>query len=252
LTHCSLTDFEALLALGIGPGDEVITQANTFYATVAAIRLVGATPVLVDAEEETCLIAVSQISSAITARTRAILPVHLYGKPTPMMPILALAERHGLAVVEDAAQAHGASLSGRRVGTFGCFSFHPRKNLAAAGDAGAIVTRDAEIQRRRALGQVGQNQHVTLGYNSKLDALQALVLSLKLPRLDEWNDARRRVAQSYHELLADLPIGFQEWPPGEFPIAEQLARELLCWPLRPDMGLDEVEYVANVVREFFP
>lgn len=299
----------ALLALGVGPGDEVITQANTFYATVAAIRLVGATPVLVDAEEETCLIDVSQLSAAITSRTRVLLPVHLYGKPTPMMPILALAERHGLAVVEDAAQAHGARLGERRVGTFGtfgCFSFHPSKNLAAAGDAGAIVTRDArldeEIQRRRSLGQAGQNNHVTLGYNSKLDALQALVLSLKLPRLDEWNESRRRVARWYHELLADLPIRFQEWqpgeehvfhlfqirtnrrdvllshlqrrgvdavirypqpihlqpafadqgwPPGQFPVAERLARELLCLPIRPDMVLDEVEYVANAIRDFF-
>lgn len=299
----------ALLALGVGPDDEVITQANTFYATVAAIRLVGATPVLVDAEEETCLIDVSQIAAAITSRTRVVLPVHLYGKPTPMMPILALAERHGLAVVEDAAQAHGARLGERRVGTFGtlgCFSFHPSKNLAAAGDAGAIVTRDArldeQIQRRRALGQAGQNNHVTLGYNSKLDALQALVLSLKLPRLDEWNDSRRRVAQWYHELLVDLPISFQEWQPGEehvfhlfqirteqrdallshlqrcrvdavirypqpihlqsafadqgwqpgqFPVAERLARELLCLPIRPDMEFDEVEYVAATIRDFF-
>lgn len=299
----------ALMALGVGPGDEVVTQANTFYATAAAIRFVGAQLVLVDADEKTFLIDSAQLAAAVTPRTRVLMPVHLYGKPTPMEPILALAKRHGLAVVEDAAQAHGARLGAQLVGGIGdcgCFSFHPSKNLAAAGDAGAVVTRDArlaeELRRRRALGQAGQNNHVTLGLNSKLDALQACVLAYKLPRLDEWNAGRRRIAGWYRELLAESPVSFQEWEPGEehvfhlfqirtdrrdallkylqergvdavvrypqpihlqpafadqnwrpgeFPVAERLARELLCLPIRPDMSFSEVEAVAEAVRDFF-
>ena len=146
----------ALLALGVRAGQEVITQANTFNATVAAICLVGAKPVLVDANEHSYLIDENLMESVITERTRAIIPVHLFGKPTPMMKILSTAEEHGLAVVEDAAQAHGAKIHGNRVGSFGtigCFSFHPSKNLAAAGDAGAVVTNDPtidiEMKRRR-------------------------------------------------------------------------------------------------------
>ncbi|HEU4561558.1 MAG TPA: DegT/DnrJ/EryC1/StrS family aminotransferase [Longimicrobium sp.] len=212
----------ALQALGIGPRDEVVTHANTFHATVAAIVLVGATPVLVDAVEETFLMDVEQASAAVTTRTRVLVPVHLCGKPTPMEPVLALAERHGLRVMEDAAQAHGARWNGRRVGTFGiagCFSFHPSKNLAAAGDGGAIVTHDAgldaEIACRRALGQRQQNDHVRVGMNSKLDALQARILSAKLARLDRWSDERRRAARWYHQRLAGLPVRPQAWDADE-------------------------------------
>jgi dTDP-4-amino-4,6-dideoxygalactose transaminase len=206
----------ALAALGVGPGDEVITAANTFHATVAAIVLVGATPVLVDADEQTFLMDVKQLPSAITPRTKALLPVHLYGKPCAMGEIMRIAEASSLAVVEDAAQAHGAKVGGKPVGSFGragCFSFHPSKNLAAAGDAGMLVTDDEAIerfcQRARALGQEGQNHHVMVGGNTKLDAIQARVLSAKLPRLDAWNARRRRVAAAYRERLAGLPLGFQ-------------------------------------------
>ena len=212
----------ALLALGLREGDEVITQANTFNATVAAIRFAGAKPVLVDANEPSYLINDDQIESVITERTRVIIPVHLFGKPTPMMKILSMAKKYGLAVVEDAAQAHGARIHGKRVGSFGtigCFSFHPSKNLAAAGDAGAVVTNDAtidmEMKRRRELGQEGQNCHVVLGMNSKLDAIQARILSHKLQHLDGWNESRRRVAGWYRKYLEGLPLGFQELHPDE-------------------------------------
>jgi dTDP-4-amino-4,6-dideoxygalactose transaminase len=299
----------ALRAVGVGPGDEVITHANTFYATVAAIRHVGATPVLVDADERSFLIDESQACAAITPRTRAILPVHLYGKPTPMLGIVDTARRHGIAIIEDVAQAHGARIHGKAAGTFGdigCFSFHPSKNLAAAGDGGAVVTASRDIAERvrclRELGQQGQNNHVSLGINSKLDAIQARILSWKLPYLDGWNERRRRLAALYRERLAGLPIEFQStdpaeehvyhlfqiqtperdrlldhlrqstidavvryptpihlqkafadcgWKRGEFPVAEKLADELVCLPIRPDMPLAEIEYVCDQVRGFF-
>jgi dTDP-4-amino-4,6-dideoxygalactose transaminase len=206
----------SLRALSIGRADEVVTQANTFHATVAAIRLAGATPVLVDADEETFELDPLQLRAAVTRRTKALLPVHLYGKPAPMEAVMAVAQQHGLAVVEDAAQAHGARYRGRYVGTMGavgCFSFHSSKNLAAAGDGGAVVTNDPALAESlrigRELGQIEQNNHIAVGLNSKLDAFQARVLSLKLPRLSAWNEHRRRVAGWYRERLAGLPLRFQ-------------------------------------------
>lgn len=205
-----------LMALGLEAGDEVVTQANTFNATVTGIILAGGRPLLVDADEQTFLIDATQIESVLTPRTRALIPVHLYGKPTPMSTLLTIAARHALWVIEDAAQAHGARVCGRRVGSFGiagCFSFHPSKNLAAAGDGGAIVTSDeavaASIGEIRSLGQRGQNNHVRPGFNSKLDAVQACILHAKLAYLDRWNAERQRVARSYRERLADLPLTFQ-------------------------------------------
>jgi dTDP-4-amino-4,6-dideoxygalactose transaminase len=206
----------AIMALDLDAGEEVIVPANTFYATVAAIRLAGAKPVLVDADEDSFLIDVSMIESAITQRTRVLLPVHLYGKPAPMDSVQEIAARHGLKVVEDAAQAHGARYRGKMVGSIGdigCFSFHPSKNLAAAGDAGAVVSNDAALDTRlrtlRTLGQDGQNNHVMIGLNSKLDELQALVLDHKLLMLDQWNEDRRRIATLLFEELKDLPVQFQ-------------------------------------------
>jgi dTDP-4-amino-4,6-dideoxygalactose transaminase len=206
----------ALRALGVGPGDEVITQANTFYATVAAIVFVGATPVLVDADQHSFLIDISQVTSAITPRTRVLLPVHLYGKPTPMKPLKEIALERGLHIVEDAAQAHGATVEGSFAGVtgaIGCFSFHPSKNLAAAGDAGAAVTDSDEIaetlRMHRNLGQRGQNNHVALGINSKLDAIQACVLRHKLPRLSAWVGSRNAVAARYRARLAGFPVTWQ-------------------------------------------
>ncbi len=212
----------ALRALGIGNGDEVIAPANTFHATVAAIELAGATPVLVDADEESFLLDQSQLSASLGSRTRAIVPVHLFGKPVRMREVMAIAEKMGLLVIEDAAQAHGASIDGRRVGSWGaagCFSFHPSKNLAAAGDAGAIVSRDENLARQidlqRSLGQAAQNEHVVVGLNSKLDALQARILSWKLGRLDSWNESRARIASWYRSELGGLPVQFQSRDSGE-------------------------------------
>jgi len=205
-----------MLALGIGRDDEVIVPANTFHATVAAIELAGATPVLVDADERTYLMDDRWLSSLLSGRTKAIIPVHLFGKPVPMENLLELAGRKNLLVIEDAAQAHGASIQGRRVGSFGiagCFSFHPSKNLAAAGDAGAVVTRDeafaARLDLYRALGQRCQNEHVLVGMNSKLDTLQAQILLSKLRYLDDWNASRAEIAGWYRSELEDLPVSFQ-------------------------------------------
>lgn len=205
-----------LRALGIGPGDKVIAPANTFHATVAAIELAGAVPVLVDAKADSYLIDEEQVDALLDGQVRAIIAVHLFGKPVPMLSLLQTAARKNLQVIEDAAQAHGASIHGRRVGSFGaagCFSFHPSKNLAAAGDAGAIVTNDSELAKtldmQRCLGQHRQNEHVLVGLNSKLDAIQARVLSWKLPSLDSWNASRTRIAERYRAELRDLPLFFQ-------------------------------------------
>jgi dTDP-4-amino-4,6-dideoxygalactose transaminase len=212
----------SLRALGIGPGDEVVTQANTFYATVAAIVVAGATPVLVDVDEDSFLMRPAEVEAAITPRTRAVIPVHLYGKPAPMQALMQIAKRHGIAVIEDAAQAHGARTGGKRVGTFGeagCFSFHPSKNLAAAGDAGCVITSSADlalsIEAQRTHGQIVTHEHVCLGVNSKMDALQATVLLSKLPKLDAWNQRRRDLARAYRERLEGLELGFQREDPGE-------------------------------------
>ncbi|WP_026896975.1 DegT/DnrJ/EryC1/StrS family aminotransferase [Daejeonella oryzae] len=299
----------AMKVLNIGPGDEVITQANTFNATVAAIKFVGATPVLVDADENTFLMNVAQIEENISSRCKAIIPVHLYGKPSPMEQITELASKHNIYIIEDCAQAHGSKLNGKNVGTFGkigCYSFHPSKNLAAAGDGGCIVTNDAELfekcQQVSSLGQKGQNNHVVMGFNSKLDALQARILDWKLPFLSGWNIARNQIADRYYKQLSQLPIKFQQrasnefhtyhlltirtekrnelqeflkvknidtivryptpihlqkafekegWKKNQFPVAEKLANELLCLPIRPDMSTDEIDYVCDNVKHFF-
>ena len=198
----------ALRACGIGPGDEVITAANTFIATVQAIAAAGATPVLVDVDPLFYTIDPDAAAAAVTPRTRAIVPVHLYGQPADMGAVQAIAARHDLVVVEDAAQAHGARERGRRAGSAGraaAFSFYPSKNLGAAGDGGMVVTSDADVANRvrllRNYGQQAKYSHVTPGRNSRLDTLQAAVLAVKLRRLDEWNAARRRHAESYRERL---------------------------------------------------
>jgi dTDP-4-amino-4,6-dideoxygalactose transaminase len=299
----------SLKSLKLRPEHEVVTQANTFNATVAAICLAGLKPVLVDADQDSFLMDLGQALGAITPKTRVLLPVHLYGKPTPMQKLVSESEKRGICLVEDAAQAHGARLDGRRMGTFGtlgCFSFHPSKNLAAAGDGGAIATNRADLRERlsalRVLGQAGQNNHLLASYNTKLDSIQAKVLGWKLPSLDRWNERRRQIAHQYRERLSDLPLKFQSWPEGEehvfhlfvirterrdqllnhlqskgvdavirypvpihlqpafsrygwrrgqFPVAEALALELLCLPIRPNLTIAEVDYVADCVRAFF-
>lgn len=198
----------ACRAAGIGPGDEVITAANTFVATVEAIVLAGASPVLVDMDPATYHLDIAQVEAAITPRTRALLPVHLYGDPVDMDPLLAIAARHGLLVIEDAAQAHGARYKGRRCGSLAPlagFSFYPGKNLGAYGDGGAVLAASAEhAQAVREIGDHGSPRkyhHARLGRNSRLDALQAAVLRVKLAHLDAWNAGRRRVAAAYRERL---------------------------------------------------
>ena len=202
----------ALRALGIGPGDEVITCSFSFFATAEAISAVGATPVFVDVDPATYLIDLDQIEAAITPATKALMPVHLFGRPVDMTRLMAIATSHGLKVVEDCAQATGARWNGQAVGSFGdagCFSFFPTKNLGAAGDGGAITTNDDELaQSMRELAVHGMPErylHTALGYNSRLDALQAAVLNVKLPRLSRWVERREAIADRYRELLSHLP-----------------------------------------------
>jgi dTDP-4-amino-4,6-dideoxygalactose transaminase len=203
----------ALLANGIGPGDEVITVSFTFVATVAAIGYTGATPVFVDIDPVSYTLDVTQIEKAITERTKAILPVHLYGQPADMEPILEIAHRYGLTVIEDAAQAHRAEYKGRRVGSIGdlgCFSFYPGKNLGAYGEGGMVVTNNPEyartIQMLRDWGQERRYHHVLKGYNYRMDGLQGAILRVKLRHLDAWTDARRAHAERYDALLADSGV----------------------------------------------
>jgi dTDP-4-amino-4,6-dideoxygalactose transaminase len=202
----------ALMAAGIGSGDQVITVPHTFIATTEAISQAGASPVFVDIDPATCCIDVNQIERRITSKTRAIAPVHLYGQPADMDPILEIAAKHNLAVIEDACQAHGALYKGRPAGSMGaagCFSFYPGKNLGAFGDAGAVVTGDLKLaQTIRMLREHGQSRkyyHDMEGYTGRLDAIQAVVLRLKLKRLADWNNARRDKAALYNKLLAGIP-----------------------------------------------
>ena len=207
----------ALLACGVGPGDEVITPSHTFFASAEAIILAGATPVFVDIDPTTYTMDVDAASRAITPRTRALLPVHLYGRLADMNGVLALARTHNLRVVEDACQAHGARRDGKAAGTFGdagCFSFYYSKNLGAYGEAGGVVTNDDQVAERvrvlRDHGSARRYHHDLVGVNGRLDELQAAVLRLKLPYLDEWNDKRRNHARQYNGRLADLPVHIPE------------------------------------------
>jgi dTDP-4-amino-4,6-dideoxygalactose transaminase len=209
----------ALGVLDIGPGDEVITTPFTFIATAWAISYCGATPVFVDIDHDRRTLDPSKIEKAITARTRAILPVHLYGMPADMDPINLIASRHGLPVVEDAAQAHGAVYKGRKaghLGRLGCFSFYPTKNLGAFGEGGAVVTDDDaladRLRRLRNHAQRERYHHEEIGYNYRMESFQGAVLNVKLRHLDRWNAARSAHAKLYGELLRGLPVKL----PAEF------------------------------------
>ncbi|MEN9259327.1 MAG: DegT/DnrJ/EryC1/StrS family aminotransferase [Thermostichus sp. HHBFW_bins_43] len=202
----------ALRALGIQPGDEVITTAFSFFASAEAIDWVGARPVFVDVDPQSFNLDPGLLEAKISPRTKAVIPVHLFGRAAPMTEVLAVARRHRLAVIEDCAQAVGACWGGKPVGTWGdvgCFSFFPTKNLGAAGDGGAVVTRDPALARQIRIlkehGQVRQYQHAQIGINSRLDALQAVILSVKLPYLREWNWRRQGIAEYYHRLLQGIP-----------------------------------------------
>ena len=297
----------ALLAMGVGPGDEVIVPSNTYIATWLAVSQCGATPVPVEPVEATYNIDPARIEAAITPATRVILPVHLYGQPADLDPILAIARKHGLRVLEDAAQAHGARYKGRRIGAHGdavAWSFYPGKNLGALGDGGAVTTNDPELADRiRVLRNYGSRVkyvNEVQGYNSRLDPIQAAVLRVKLKYLDEWNARRAALARVYceglagsglvlpqvqewadpawhlfvvrhpqrdalHKHLADAGIGslihypipphkqqaYAEagYPADAFPLASQLAGEVLSLPMGPQKALDQVDtVVAALVR----
>lgn len=205
--------FIALKALGVREGDEVITAANSFIATSEAITLTGAKVVFVDCDPQTYNIDVKKIPFAITPQTKAIIPVHLYGQPADMVALKRIAKEHDLFLVEDAAQAHGAEINGRRVGSLGnvaCFSFYPGKNLGAYGDGGAIVTNDEELAIRCSMignhGRVKKYDHCFEGVNSRLDGLQAAILSVKLKHLEEWTKKRREIADIYKDFLRDIEV----------------------------------------------
>lgn len=298
-----------LRALGIGPGDDVIVPSNTYVATWLAVTQVGATPVPVEPDPRTYNLDPARIEAAITPRTKAVLPVHLYGQAAEMHRINAVAAAHGLKVVEDAAQAHGARCGGRAAGALGDaagFSFYPGKNLGALGDAGAVVTDDAAladaVRVLRNYGSRTKYYNETLGYNSRLDELQAALLRVKLPKLDEWNARRKRVAARYlaglagapdvvlpavapqtepvwhlfvirhpqRDLLAEhlkaqgvgtlihypLPPHLQQayaqlnLGPGDFPLAERMAREVLSLPMGPHVSDADADRVIAAVRSF--
>ena len=298
----------SLLALGVGSGDEVITVPNTFIATAEAISFTGARPVFVDVEAASYNLDPERLASAISPRTKAIIPVHLFGQTADMDPILTVAEEHGIPVVEDAAQAHGAAYRKRRAGSMGrvgCFSFYPGKNLGAWGEAGAVVTSDRDVaervRQRRDHGQPKKYVHDVIGWNSRMDGLQAAVLSVKLRHLENANERRRDVAERYDDRLANvsgvicpaladhrvhvyhlyvvrvlnrdrilkamanrgiacgihypIPLHFQEayqWlghEEGDFPVAEQCAREFISLPMYPELTAEQVDYVADTLRE---
>jgi dTDP-4-amino-4,6-dideoxygalactose transaminase len=207
-----------LLALGVGPGDEVITVPNTFMATVEAITYSGARPVFVDVDERTYTMDSIALAKALTARTKAIIPVHLFGQPADMDPILEIARQHGLFVVEDAAQAHGAEYKGRKVGTLGdaaCFSFYPGKNLGAFGEAGAVVTDNSELEEKirvlRDHGQVRKYHHTLVGWNCRMDGIQGAVLQIKLRYLEKGNQLRRAHALRYDRALNGIETVITPW-----------------------------------------
>ena len=296
----------ALQACGVGPGDEVITSAHTFIATAEPIVTLGATPVFVDIDPATFNLDPDLVEEAITPRTKVILPVHLYGRPAPMGDLMAIAQRRGLVVIEDAAQAHGACWHAQAVGTIGamaCFSFYPGKNLGAYGDAGAVTSNDpdllARVRKLRDHGRTSKYEHDEVGYGERIDALQAAILGAKLPHLTAWTDARRRHARRYTELLtrADVtppaedpqdehvfhlyvirsgrrdallaalqkagvgagihyPIplhrqpAFRDLSPVSLPHTETAATEILSLPLYPELRAEQIDYVADQVRQF--
>lgn len=211
----------SLLALGIGPGDEVVTSPFTFVATAAAIHGTGARPIFADIDPATLTLDPNRVAEVITPRTKAILPVHVYGHPAKMDDLLALARPRNIAVVEDAAQAHGARQHDVPVGTSGdagCFSFHPTKNLGGMGEGGAVATTRADLAEKvrllRDWGAPSRHQHVLRGTNGRMGALEAAVLAVKLPHLGRWNETRRRHAEAYDDALAGLPLALPQRAPG--------------------------------------
>lgn len=302
--------FLALKALGIGPGDEVIVPSNTYIASLLAISYTGATPILAEPESETCNIDPAQISAKISSRTKAIMPVHLYGQACRMDAIMEIAGKHGLNVIEDNAQAHGASFKGKLTGSWGNVngtSFYPGKNLGALGDGGAVTTDSEDLAQKvnmlRNYGSVEKYKHDIIGHNMRLDEMQAAFLEVKLKHLQSWTKQRQEIAAFYLQYLKNcgdlvLPVtaahsthvyhlfvvrtkkrdALQEFltsrgigsmihypvPPhvqkayeslghkkGAFPIAEDIAETCLSLPLWPGMSNEQLEYIAETIREFY-
>jgi dTDP-4-amino-4,6-dideoxygalactose transaminase len=299
----------ALLACGVEPGDEVITVPNTAVPTISAISFANAVPKLVDIDPETFTIDANKLEAAITPLTKAIVPVHLYGQSADLAPVLEIARRHNLKVIEDACQAHGTLYGDRKAGTFGeagCFSFYPSKNLGAYGDGGFVCTNDAgladQLRLLRNYGQRRRYYHITKGFNSRLDEVQAAILRTKLPSLDESNRRRQQIARYYDELLKDTPIttpkraqygshifhlyviraphrdaltaylaekeietiihypipvhlqeayGYLKLNKGSLPAAEKAAEEIVSLPIYPEIREDEIETVAECIRNFY-
>ncbi len=297
----------ALLAAGVGSGDEVITIPYTFVATTAAIRYTGATPVFVDIDPVTYMIDVSQIEAKITPKTKAILPVHLYGQCCDMDPILEIGRKHKLIVIEDAAQAHGAEYKGRRAGSMGdlaIFSFYPGKNLGAYGEGGLVTTNNPEYDRQiRMLRNWGTEQryyHVIKAFNYRMEGIQGAVLRVKLRHLEKWTEARRANAAIYTSLLKDVvtpvalpdrrhvfhvyailtkdrkslterltakeiqfgihypqPIHLMQahadlgYKPGDFPVSESVAEQVLSLPLFPEMTREQIQIVSDTINPDF-
>ena len=247
--------YVALRTCDVGPGDEVITVPLTFVATVAAIEHTGARVRLVDVDPLSYTMDPALIAEQITARTKAIVPVHLYGQPADMDPILALARRHGIAVIEDAAQAHGAAYKNRRVGglgDLGCFSFYPGKNLGACGEGGMIVTRDPERARiarmLRDWGQERKNHHVLKGGNYRLDGVQGAILRVKLRHLDAWNESRRAIATTYVDRLRGSGVR----TPAEMPYARHVYQVFAVRTDRRDMLRDALRSRAIRTGVHYP
>lgn len=248
----------ALRACDIVPGDEVITVANTFIATVEAIAEVGATPVFVDVDAETYTMNAEELSKVVTARTRAVIPVHLYGQPVEMEPVIAFARTHGLWVIEDASQAHGATYQDQRVGSIGdigCFSFYFSKNLGAYGEAGICVSNNAtladKIRLLRDHGSRVRYKHEVLGSNARMDELQAAVLRVKLKYLDQWNLARKENAQMYTQLLQgvveQLPVTISQGTHVYYVYVVQVQeRDLFCQRLREEGIATGIHYPVPI------
>jgi len=250
----------SLIAANVGPGDEVITVPNTFVATVEAIHYTGATPVLVDVDPDTFTMDPVAFEKALTPRTRAVIPVHMYGQPCDLESVCAIAESRGIAVIEDACQAHGARLFERRMGSFGTagtFSFYPTKNLGAIGDGGAVTTNDPEIAKRvRALrhhGQFEPNEFTRVGYNYRLDSLQAGVLATKLPHLDGWNERRRGIARRVRDGITSSEFRFQKRVSGSEPVFHILAvrhgRQLAVQELLSSAGIGWGRHIMAPIHQ---
>ena len=298
----------ALLVAGVGPGDEVVTTPMTFIATAAAVDYCGATPVFVDVESDTLLLDPRSIEARISARTKVILPVHLHGLPADLDPMVEIATRRGLTLIEDAAQAHGAEYRGRKVGTIGhlgCFSFYPGKNLGAYGEGGAVTTDDPDHIRRISLlrdwGAERRYHHDIKAFNYRMDGVQGAVLGAKMPYIERWTQARRRLAARYDEHLTELgyrvpaapadrrhvyhvyalrhgrrdelahflnergiatgihypiPVHLQKafaelgHEPGDFPIAERAANELLSLPMFPEMTVAQQDHILAALADW--